>query len=45
MKQNEKLINNRMQKRKLMEDKIVKASIVIQRHARGFIERLRFKKL
>ena len=33
MQQNEKLINNRMQKlhqeRKLMEDKIVKASIVI----------------
>lgn len=49
MQQNEKFINNRMQKlhqeRKLMEEKIVKASVVIQRHARGFIQRLRFKKM
>jgi len=28
-----------------MEEKIIKASIVIQRYARGFIQRLRFKRM
>ncbi|CDW86827.1 UNKNOWN [Stylonychia lemnae] len=49
MQNNEKAIQNRMQKlhqeRRLMEEKIIKASIVIQRFARGFIARLRFKNL
>jgi hypothetical protein len=31
--------------RKQMESKIVKASVVIQRHARGFITRIKYKKL
>jgi hypothetical protein len=49
MQLNERNIQNRMQKlhneRKMMEDKIVKASVVIQRYARGFIQRLRYKRM
>eukprot|EP00347_Sterkiella_histriomuscorum_P006696 403351785 len=49
MKTNERAIQNRMQKlhqeRMQMEQHITKASIVMQRYARGFITRLRYKKM
>ena len=48
MKDNERVINSRMQKmaeeRNLMEDKLNRAAITMQRHARGMNARNAYKK-